>query len=554
MKFLPIIALSALFLIGQSCSILFMPKFQEVEFETDSDSTSIFVRDKEIGSGKNFTGTIERRGYQVLEVQTPGFEDDYVLITPEKRNPVFYPLVTLDFFLLPFGMKNRLIYNPVSLNYATLQIIPKQTLKHHRDSTERYLQVKKISIEIKDANKDIQFYSIRDNDSIEATMLNEINLRKSNEKEALEKEALNLQELPKKQRKLITLAQEVPKDTTTNPIFSEDTKFTEELFNELLETGYVDTVNKIFQDVNNTLILQTRIEKVDEFNIYDLTSSYRRLGVSMTWFSMNVYDEIIDSTTVYAFSDPYTGGGYMGIYSGEDYAIMMGSAVKNAFTQLRNDSAYIDKVKVQSDFSSKDPLLALQKPKQWVTDLADASLATVIVKQQDGSHGSGFAITQDGYILTNYHVISGTYQGKAVPLQVILSDGQKVDAQVVRYNTARDIALLKIAQPFEKPFLLLSEKKYKPIMEVYALGAPKSIELGQSISAGLLSNDRNTNNNRLIQLNMSLNGGNSGGPVFDKTGQLHGVVQSKLIGKDTEGVAFAIPSYLISDYLKIQLK
>ncbi len=91
-------------------------------------------------------------------------------------------------------------------------------------------------------------------------------------------------------------------------------------------------------------------------------------------------------------------------------------------------------------------------------------------------------------------------------------------------------------------------------MEVYALGAPKSIELGQSISAGLLSNDRNTNNNRLIQLNMSLNGGNSGGPVFDKTGQLHGVVQSKLIGKDTEGVAFAIPSYLISDYLKIQLK
>ena len=75
-----------------------MPKFQEVEFETDSDSTSIFVRDKEIGSGKNFTGTIERRGYQVLEVQTPGFEDDYVLITPEKRNPVFYPLVTLDVF------------------------------------------------------------------------------------------------------------------------------------------------------------------------------------------------------------------------------------------------------------------------------------------------------------------------------------------------------------------------------------------------------------------------------------------------------------------------
>lgn len=553
MKFSFVIALLTLFFIGQSCSILFMPKLQDLQFETASDSTSIVVMGKEIGSGENFVGTIERRGYQVLEVQTPGFEDDCILITPEKRNPVFYPLVTLDVFLLPFGMKNRLLYNPVSLNYASLQIIPKQTPKHHRDSTERYLQVKKISIEIKDANQDIQFYSIRHNDTIESTMLNEIQLRKTNEKEALEKEALSMQELSKKQRRIVTSAQAVPKDTTTNPIFAEDTKFTEDLFNELLETGYVDTINKIFQDVNNTLILQTRIEKVDEFNIFDLTSSYRRLGVTMTWFSMNVYDEIIDSTSVYAFSDPFVGG-FMGIYSGEDYAKMMGTAVKNAFTQLRKESSYIEKMKVQYDFSSKEPMLTLQKPQKWVSDLADATSATVIVKHQDGSHGSGFAITQDGYILTNYHVISGKYQGKSVALQVILSDGQKVDAQVVRYNTERDIALLKISHPFETPFQLLSEKKYKPIMEVYALGAPKSIELGQSISAGLLSNDRNTNNNRLLQLNMSLNGGNSGGPVFDKAGQLHGVVQSKLVGKDTEGVAFAIPSYLISDYLKIQLK
>lgn len=553
MKLLPLLAVVLLSMIGQSCSILFTPKFQDVEFETFSDSTTVMVRNEKIGTGKNFNGLVERKGYQVLEVHTPGYEDEYILISPEKRNPIFYPLVTLDVFLLPFGMKNRLLYNPSSLNYATLQVIPPQNLTHHRDSTERYLQVNKVSIDIKDANTDIQFYSIRHSDSVELAMLNEIELRKVNEKEALEKEAKGIQELSKKQRAQVRTAQQTAKDTTTNPIFSEDTKFTEDLSMDLLETGYIDTVNRIFQDVNNTLILQSQIEKVDEFNIYDLSSSYRRLGVSMTWFGVNIYDEIVDSTTVYAFSEPYSGG-FMGFYDGNDYAIMIGSAVKNAFDELRKDSAFVEKMKVQNEFSSKDAPLVIQKPSKWVDDLADANSATVIVKKQDGSHGSGFAISQDGYILTNYHVIAGKYQGKAEPLQVILSDGRKYDAQVVRYNTARDIALLKIAYSFEKPFLLQSDKKYKPIMEVYALGAPKSIELGQSVSAGLLSNDRNTNNNRLIQLNMSLNSGNSGGPVFDKTGQLHGVVQSKLIGKDTEGVAFAIPAYLISTYLQIQLK
>jgi len=111
-----------------------------------------------------------------------------------------------------------------------------------------------------------------------------------------------------------------------------------------------------------------------------------------------------------------------------------------------------------------------------------------------------------------------------------------------------------VAYNFEKVFLLSDTKTFKNLSEVYTIGAPKSVELGQSVSLGLISNERTTNNNNLLQLNININGGNSGGPLFEKNGTLQGIIQSKLVGKDTEGVGFAIPSYLVSSYLNIQYK
>jgi len=52
---------------------------------------------------------------------------------------------------------------------------------------------------------------------------------------------------------------------------------------------------------------------------------------------------------------------------------------------------------------------------------------------------------------------------------------------------------------------------------------------------------------------MSVNGGNSGGPLYDATGKLHGVIVSKLVGKNTEGVSFAIPAHMIEQYLKLKI-
>jgi S1-C subfamily serine protease len=537
----------ALILMTTSCTAIFIPKKQNVQFNTDNDSTVVAIDGEDIGKGKSFEYKIQKRGLQQVVVTTPGYKDEHVMLRPFRRSPAFYPLAILDLPLMVMGYGQVLIHLETSLDYPKEINVSNQIFYDKRDSLQRYIKVNAIKVDIKDQTKDIKVYYVDDQEDIDAKLYEEIELRKKNDAEALRKEQERLDKLKKKKKNQLSPSSTLNQKKDGKSIFTDDTRFSEDLFNILLETGYVDTVNRIFQDDNNTMVVQAKIQKIDEFIIYEGTNNYRKLGLGISWYLLNMYDEIIDSTEVYNFSDPFVTRGY----SSPDYVEMVGDAIARSFHELRKTDLFKNNIGIQKDFSSKEAPLALIKPKSIVKELSDASLASVIIKRKDGGHGSGFAITQDGYILTNYHVISGELESKQAEFKVLLANGLSLDAKIVRFNRARDIALLKVEYNFEKAFLLTSEKTFKNLSEVYTIGAPKSVELGQSVSIGLISNERNTNNNNVLQLSMSLNGGNSGGPLFDKTGVLHGVIQAKLVGKDTEGVGFAIPGYLIPEYLKI---
>jgi S1-C subfamily serine protease len=537
----------ALILMTTSCTAIFIPKKQNVQFNTDNDSTVVAIDGEDIGKGKSFEYKIQKRGLQQVVVTTPGYKDEHVMLRPFRRSPAFYPLAILDLPLMVMGYGQILIHLETSLDYPKEINVSNQIFYDKRDSLQRYIKVNAIKVDIKDQTKDIKVYYVDDQEDIDAKLYEEIELRKKNDAEALRKEQERLDKLKKKKKNQLSPSSTLNQKKDGKSIFTDDTRFSEDLFNILLETGYVDTVNRIVQDDNNTMVVQAKIQKIDEFIIYEGTNNYRKLGLGISWYLLNMYDEIIDSTEVYNFSDPFVTRGY----SSPDYVEMVGDAIARSFHELRKTDLFKNNIGIQKDFSSKEAPLALIKPKSIVKELSDASLASVIIKRKDGGHGSGFAITQDGYILTNYHVISGELESKQAEFKVLLANGLSLDAKIVRFNRARDIALLKVEYNFEKAFLLTSEKTFKNLSEVYTIGAPKSVELGQSVSIGLISNERNTNNNNVLQLSMSLNGGNSGGPLFDKTGVLHGVIQAKLVGKDTEGVGFAIPGYLIPEYLKI---
>ncbi|MFN4184986.1 MAG: Do family serine endopeptidase [Hyphomonas sp.] len=161
--------------------------------------------------------------------------------------------------------------------------------------------------------------------------------------------------------------------------------------------------------------------------------------------------------------------------------------------------------------------------------------------QRQGSLGSGFVISADGYIITNNHVID-----KADTIEVIFSDGRTMDAKIIGRDRDTDIAVLKVTSRTPLPFVDLGDSDKAEVGDwVIAIGNP--LGFGGSVSAGIISatgRDLNTGrSDNFIQTDAAINQGNSGGPLFDLSGQVVGV-NTAIISQTggSIGLGFSVPS------------
>ena len=161
--------------------------------------------------------------------------------------------------------------------------------------------------------------------------------------------------------------------------------------------------------------------------------------------------------------------------------------------------------------------------------------------QEIVSHGSGFLVSQDGYILTNNHIV-----GEAETIEVRLHDGRKFDADLVGADPQTDIAVIKIDAE-ELPFLELANSDATEVGEwAIAIGSP--FMLDATVTVGVISaKGRNELHIRdiedFIQTDAAINPGNSGGPLLDLDGKAVGVNTVILTGSGGYmGIGFAIPS------------
>ena len=160
--------------------------------------------------------------------------------------------------------------------------------------------------------------------------------------------------------------------------------------------------------------------------------------------------------------------------------------------------------------------------------------------------GSGFIISNDGYILTNYHVISGS---KTVT--VATYDHETYDAQVIGYDESNDIAVIKIDAENLKPVTLGDSDTLRVGDSVYAIGNPLG-ELTFSLTGGIVSAlSRNVKTEAgttmsLIQTDCAINSGNSGGALFNTRGEVIGITNAKYSASgmseaEIDNIGFAIP-------------
>jgi serine protease Do len=160
-------------------------------------------------------------------------------------------------------------------------------------------------------------------------------------------------------------------------------------------------------------------------------------------------------------------------------------------------------------------------------------------RQFGQSLGSGFFISADGYVVTNNHVID-----KASEVQVTMDDGKTLDAKVIGTDPKTDLALLKV-EGSDFPYVRLAGQKARIGDWVVAIGNP--FGLGGTVTAGIVSAQHRDIGagpyDDFIQIDASVNKGNSGGPTFNLSGEVVGVNTAIFSPSGGNvGIAFAIPA------------
>lgn len=167
------------------------------------------------------------------------------------------------------------------------------------------------------------------------------------------------------------------------------------------------------------------------------------------------------------------------------------------------------------------------------------------VTSQAATSGSGFIFTEDGYVVTNYHVVEGTNA-----VSVSLYDGTRHEAKVVGYDASNDLAVLKIEATGLTPVIIGDSDNINVGDGVVAIGNPLG-ELTFSLTAGAVSAmDRTVSfsdgkSMELLQTDCAINSGNSGGPLFNLYGEVIGITNAKFSSNygqvSIDNIAFAIP-------------
>lgn len=160
--------------------------------------------------------------------------------------------------------------------------------------------------------------------------------------------------------------------------------------------------------------------------------------------------------------------------------------------------------------------------------------------------GSGFIVTENGYIITNYHVIEYAYTGNR-EVTVMLHDGTRYSASIIGVEESNDIAVLKIDAANLTAATFGDSDSLTVGETVYAVGNPLG-ELEFSMSTGhisaldrVISTSENADSVNMFQIDAAVNSGNSGGPVYNSRGEVIGVVTAKYSDTGVEGIGFAIP-------------
>ena len=290
---------------------------------------------------------------------------------------------------------------------------------------------------------------------------------------------------------------------------------------------------------------------MDDKNIYDVVYSSGKDNNNDTY---NFQEPHVKTKKKRGFNKTIAGvivctlcSGFIG--SGVTYL-----ALKNNLTQTKTINVNPSKFDTKSEALSATEAYNKVAPAAVVVSTKSVTQGYFMQTQEVEGLGSGFIINEEGYILTNYHVIQGAQE-----ISVTLSNDVTTTAQVVNYDENQDVAMIKITdENVEIPATveLGDSDALQPGEEVIAIGTPLSTELSSTVTKGIISATSRSVavesgvTMNLIQTDAAINAGNSGGPLVNTKGEVVGINSSKISGEAVEGIGFSIPINDIKDKIE----
>ena len=259
------------------------------------------------------------------------------------------------------------------------------------------------------------------------------------------------------------------------------------------------------------------------------------MSITVEWSVLNTLTKniVLNETTTgyYKLEKPKK----QGIATVFENAFAISSETFAKSITLRN-LAVGKKIVATNDNNSKNEIKIAQGKSQKEFNINNLRSNIVTIRIGQG-HGSGFFVGNNGYLLTNAHVV-----GDSKSVQIITSSGMEIEGQVIRKSKSRDVALIKVPLKITNS-LYLKFQIPDIASDVYAAGTPIDEALKTTVTKGIISNIRvdNASGLKFIQADASISPGNSGGPLFDKFGNVIGISVAKYNSNSAEGLGLFIP-------------
>ncbi|MEQ9437556.1 MAG: trypsin-like peptidase domain-containing protein [Cyclobacteriaceae bacterium] len=526
--YLTLLGLPWIFLTG--CATLLSNQYQEVAIQTNAPDASVYVDNHYVGTGKTVIADVEKdREVKQIRIDRKGYKSEYTVHYQQKKSPLkILSWVTAGAVIAapilvgggPIGYTLYSIFIPLfdngqrSYQYSEKVAINREASIASKQNDQKHIFLNSTSFEIEEENLIIESYKLKDYQQQQGPYLTELG-----------KDKLRIR----------------------------NTIFNDALNNVLFSYGFIDTTQTILKKKTNTLYISAnvtglKIQQISKsFTMLRAPSRFLVSEASIEWTISDVYQQpkyqqsINSSSGEFALRSNYS--------SDNNFTVITASiedAVTTSFLKFLKTHDVQKLLRIDAEDVVAREMMSILSADQSVQSLVAAREATVTIMNGDG-HGSGCIIGKYGEIVTNYHVIAG-----ASELTVKLNNDKEYSAEVIRYNEYADLALIKIKETFETTYKLPVKKNYTLGEEIYAIGTPTSIELGQTLSKGIISSEREQEGQEWIQSDVSVNPGNSGGALVNKQGELVGIVNSKLMGVGIEGISFCIPARDIYELLKVK--